>query len=56
VKILSSPSGYIVEYIDWFWFFIVTAVLAVPGVLLLFWIKTIENFDKAQSDLAHDET
>ncbi len=55
VKILSSPSGYIVEATGWFWFFIITAILAVPGVLLLFWIKKIENLDKKQSDLAHDE-
>jgi len=54
-KILSSPSGYIVEATGWFWFFIITAVLAVPGVLLLFWIKSIENFDKKRSDLADNE-
>lgn len=55
VKILSSPSGYIVEATGWFWFFIITAILAVPGVLLLFWIRNLENFDKKQSDLAHNE-
>jgi PAT family beta-lactamase induction signal transducer AmpG len=52
-KILSSPSGYIVELIDWFWFFIVTAILAVPGVLLLFWIRRIQNFDTAYSDFTN---
>lgn len=45
-KILSSPSGYIVEGVGWFWFFIITAVIAVPGILLLFWIKKIENPDE----------
>lgn len=55
VKILSSPSGFIVEATGWFWFFIITAILAIPGVLLLFWIKSIETFEKKQSDLAHDE-
>ena len=53
VKILSSPIGYIVESVGWFWFFIITAILAVPGVLLLFWIKRIEDLDKQQLDLAH---
>jgi MFS transporter, PAT family, beta-lactamase induction signal transducer AmpG len=53
-KILSSPSGYIVEYTDWFWFFIITAIFAIPGVLLLFWIKYIEDIDK-KLDLAHDQ-
>ncbi len=54
-KILSSPSGYIVEYIDWFWFFIVTAILAIPGVLLLFWIRRIQSFDAGYSDFANDK-
>ncbi|MDG1707133.1 MAG: hypothetical protein P8H03_00135, partial [Emcibacteraceae bacterium] len=52
VKILASPSGYIVEYTDWFLFFIITAILAVPGVLLLFWIRRLENFDKKEAELA----
>ncbi|MBT5073654.1 MAG: MFS transporter [Kordiimonadaceae bacterium] len=56
VKILSAPSRYIVEATGWFWFFIITAVLAVPGVLLLFWIKSLETFDKKQSDPANSET
>lgn len=55
VKILSAPSGYIVEATGWFWFFIITAILAIPGVLLLFWIKSLENFEKEQSDFARDE-
>lgn len=56
VKILSSPSGYIVEATGWFWFFIITAVLALPGVLLLFWIKKIENLEPKNSDLADGQT
>lgn len=43
VKILSSPSGEIVEATGWFWFFIITAIVAIPGVLLLFWIKKLEK-------------
>jgi PAT family beta-lactamase induction signal transducer AmpG len=56
VKILSSPSGYIVEAIGWFWFFIVTAIIAVPGILLLFWIKKIDNPDTKYSNFADNET
>lgn len=55
VKILSAPSGFIVEYTDWFWFFIITAVLAIPGILLLFWIRNLEQFQKPQSDLSDDK-
>ncbi|MBL4602347.1 MAG: MFS transporter [Emcibacteraceae bacterium] len=53
VKLLSSPSGYIVEDVGWFWFFIITTVVAIPGLLLLFWIKRIEDLDKAHSELAN---
>lgn len=56
VKILSSPSGYIVEATGWFWFFIITAVLALPGVLLLFWIRKIEHMGPKHSDLADSQT
>ena len=56
VKLLSSPSGYIVEVTGWFWFFIITTIVAIPGILLLFWIKSIEDLDKAQLDLANNET
>jgi len=56
VKILSSPSGYIVEATGWFWFFIITAVLALPGVLLLFWIRKIEHLEQKPSDLADNQT
>ena len=56
VKILSSPSGYIVEASGWFWFFIITAILAVPGILLLFWIKSIEDINAKHSDLANDQS
>ncbi len=55
VKILSSPSGFIVEYTDWFWFFIITAILAVPGILLLFWIRKLEEFDKKPSHFADNQ-
>ncbi len=56
VKILSSPSGYIVEASGWFWFFIITAILAVPGILLLYWIKSIEDINTKHSNLANEQS
>jgi len=56
VKILSSPSGYIVESVGWFWFFIITAVIAIPGILLLLWIRKIDNPDQKHSNLANNHT
>lgn len=55
VKILSAPSGYIVEGVGWFWFFMITAVVAVPGILLLFWIKKLENPDDKYSEKENSE-
>lgn len=56
VKILSSPSGYIVEYTGWFWFFIITTIVALPGLALLFWIRKFDNFKENKSNLANGET
>jgi MFS transporter, PAT family, beta-lactamase induction signal transducer AmpG len=56
VKILSSPSGYIVEITGWFWFFIFTAIIALPGILLLFWIRYFDKMDDKISNLASNET
>ncbi len=55
VKILSSPSGYIVEYTGWFWFFIITTLVALPGILLLFWIRKLDNFTDDGSNSTHDQ-
>lgn len=44
VKILASPSGEIAQAAGWFWFFIITAIVAIPGLLLLFWIRGLEKY------------
>ncbi|MCC3862368.1 AmpG family muropeptide MFS transporter [Pseudemcibacter aquimaris] len=54
VKLLSAPSGFIVEGVGWFWFFIITAVVAVPGILLLFWIKRLEHPDEKYSEMKEE--
>lgn len=33
--IVASPSGYLVDYVGWFWFFIICGGIAIPGLLLL---------------------
>jgi PAT family beta-lactamase induction signal transducer AmpG len=35
---LSSGSGWLADHVDWVQFFVVSTVLAVPGLLLLIWM------------------
>lgn len=37
--ILASGGGFLAEYLDWVSFFVATAFLAVPGLLLLAWLR-----------------
>jgi len=36
--IANSAVGYIVEYIGWSYFFVSCTIIAVPGIVLLFWV------------------
>ena len=36
---LSSSGGYIADQYDWVTFFVLTTVAAVPGLLLLWWLR-----------------
>jgi len=36
--ILSSPSGYLVEYIGWSKFFVISTFLGLPSIIILFWM------------------
>jgi PAT family beta-lactamase induction signal transducer AmpG len=44
--VASSVSGFIVEYIGWTEFFILCTVLAIPGMLMLFWVAPFKSGDK----------
>ena len=37
-NLLSSPSGYVVDAVGWFEFFIISVVIAIPGLLLLLYL------------------
>jgi PAT family beta-lactamase induction signal transducer AmpG len=37
--IISPSSGYLVEYMGWPNFFLITALSAIPGLLLLWWLR-----------------
>ncbi|MGI9463690.1 MAG: AmpG family muropeptide MFS transporter, partial [Aestuariivirgaceae bacterium] len=42
--VLSSYSGFVAEATGWFNFFIVTAVAAIPGLMLLYWLQSRGHF------------
>ena len=40
--VLSSPSGFLVEFFGWTSFFVFSTFLGIPAILVLFWMK--KNF------------
>ena len=36
--IANSTVGFIIEYVGWYYFFIICTIIAIPGILLLFWV------------------
>ena len=44
--VLSSPAGFLVEWIGWYKFFIISTFLGLPGLLILFWMKQKFNISE----------
>lgn len=38
--VLSSPGGFLVEFVGWGYFFLISTFLGIPGLLILFWMKS----------------
>jgi PAT family beta-lactamase induction signal transducer AmpG len=43
---LTAGSGYIAKETGWLWFFAISAVVAVPSMLLLWWLQVRGHFEK----------
>ena len=42
---IGPPAGYLIEHIGWTWFFMVTFLLAIPGLIILVYMRpTIESY------------
>ena len=41
--VLSAGGGWLADRMDWISFFALTAALAVPGLLLLFWLVRLQS-------------
>jgi PAT family beta-lactamase induction signal transducer AmpG len=42
---LSAGAGYVAAATGWFWFFIVCALVAIPSLVLLWWLQTRGHFE-----------
>jgi len=45
---LSSGSGFIAEATGWAWFFVITALAAIPSLFLLWWLQQRGHFARLQ--------
>ncbi|MFN7038204.1 MAG: AmpG family muropeptide MFS transporter [Alphaproteobacteria bacterium] len=45
-NLLSTPAGYLVEYFGWVNFYIITTVVAIPGLIFLYLICRKYNYSK----------
>lgn len=36
---LSAPSGFVVEYIGWGNFFLISTIIGIPGLIILLWMR-----------------
>lgn len=44
--VLAASGGYVAEATGWFWFFVVTALAAIPSILLLWWLQRRGHFEQ----------
>jgi PAT family beta-lactamase induction signal transducer AmpG len=45
---LSAPAGYVAEATGWVTFFVISALVALPGVLLLAWLQGRGHFSSLE--------
>ncbi len=52
-RLLSAPSGWLVDRLDWIPFFLVTTVICVPGLLVLLWLMRRPDLSRLSDAAAH---
>lgn len=48
--VLAASGGYVAEATGWFWFFVVTALAAIPSIVLLWWLQRRGHFETLASE------
>jgi PAT family beta-lactamase induction signal transducer AmpG len=46
----GAPTGYVAQSLGWSWFFVITILAGIPGVLLLPWVGRFDYNKDAQAD------
>src|SRR5260370_333372 len=52
-RLLSAPSGWLIDRLDWIPFFLVTTVICVPGLLVLLWLMRRPDLSRLSDAAAH---
>jgi PAT family beta-lactamase induction signal transducer AmpG len=52
-RLLSAPSGWLVDRLDWIPFFLLTTVICVPGLLVLLWLMRRPDLSRLGGAAAH---
>jgi len=47
---LAASGGYVAEATGWFWFFAITALSAIPSIILLWWLQQRGHFATLPSE------
>lgn len=47
--VLAASGGYVAEATGWFWFFFITALSAIPGIVLLWWLQRRGHFSAVEA-------
>jgi len=48
--VLAASGGYVAEATGWFWFFAITALSAIPSIILLWWLQRRGHFATLASE------
>ena len=48
---LSSGGGFVAESTGWFWFFVISSLVAIPSFILLAWLQTARSFPRTRQAL-----
>jgi PAT family beta-lactamase induction signal transducer AmpG len=48
--VLAASGGYVAEATGWFWFFFVTALSAIPSIILLWWLQRRGHFAALEAE------
>ena len=49
----ASQGGWLAEHLGWVWFYVASASLAIPGLVLLVWLMRLYPTEKSIAAASH---